>query len=421
MQTSPEPDSEKARTKEASQASQEAKFALHSRLLGINSGPYRAIIADDEIGILETSKAILESENFEVDAVENGKECLKKVRQDNFDLVIADYMMQGNEKYELVKALNAEYPELPVILFTGYPDLASAVESAHLGIFDYIVKPMDPEYFIKRAREAAERHRLSRALQHSEWEKSLILNSISEVIALISTDFEVLWTNSSTRKLTEEPLEKKNKTFCFSLWHNRESPCEDCPAKRCMQSGKPESKETEYEGKYFTVTSYPLKDEKGEIIGVVEVGKDITAEKRARDELEKEEEKYRRIYNSAPIGIFYSTVEGKFLDVNPEIARMLGFDSPEACMETVNRTSIAEALYANPDERHHLIQHSEEEGWSQAMTRYRRTDGSTFEAMLSFRKLQDEGEKAFLEGFVLDLDKYRKIINDLSDQKTGDG
>ena len=84
--------------------------------------------------------------------------------------------------------------------------------------------------------------------------------------------------------------------------------------------------------------------------------KERTAElKEAYQNLKENEIKYRFLYENAPVGIFYSTDNGKFIDANPELASMLGYKSPEELISTTNKTSIAEAIFVNPKLRPSFI------------------------------------------------------------------
>jgi hypothetical protein len=64
--------------------------------------------------------------------------------------------------------------------------------------------------------------------------------------------------------------------------------------------------------------------------------------------LQQSEKRFRSIFESAPIGMFRSSLDGKLLGVNPVSARMLRYDSPEEMLEAVNRTGVAEPLYPEP-------------------------------------------------------------------------
>ena len=87
------------------------------------------------------------------------------------------------------------------------------------------------------------------------------------------------------------------------------------------------------------------------LVGVlVEMGETITSQML---ELRNAEQKYRSIFENAVEGIFQTTPEGRFLSVNPSMARILGYDSAEDLMEGI--TDIGEQLHVSPERRLEFI------------------------------------------------------------------
>ena len=93
-------------------------------------------------------------------------------------------------------------------------------------------------------------------------------------------------------------------------------------------------------------TKVPLRDAKGRVIGIAGVGRDISARKKMEDELREAELKYRGIFDKAIVGIYQSTPEGRFINVNPSMALTCGYDSPEQMIASV--TDITQQFFANP-------------------------------------------------------------------------
>ncbi len=96
-----------------------------------------------------------------------------------------------------------------------------------------------------------------------------------------------------------------------------------------------------------------IKDPGGAVCGRRSTLQDITALKRIERDLRDAEEKYRSIFENAIEGIFQSTAEGSYLSVNPALARMYGYDSPDELMSTV--THIARQLYVQPGRRAEFV------------------------------------------------------------------
>jgi PAS domain S-box-containing protein len=137
---------------------------------------------------------------------------------------------------------------------------------------------------------------------------------------------------------------------------------------------------------------------------------DITTQIEAEEKLSKSEGNYHRIFKNVPIGIFNSTPEGKFLDVNPHLARMLKYDSPEELIRVVNRQSIADVLYVKPEMREQFLNDVIlEGGWIKRENRYRCKDGSIMDANLTVQvaaTLPDS--EPDLAGFVEDVTQEKQ-------------
>ncbi len=133
--------------------------------------------------------------------------------------------------------------------------------------------------------------------------------------------------------------------------------------------------------------------------------------------LQQGQEKYRRIYESSVVGFFQSTPEGRFLDVNPAFAKMLGYESPEALISSVS--DIASQTYANPPDRsrYHkaLLSHGYVEDFE---LKVRCKDGSEVWLSDSSRAFFDEdGNVVRYEGVVVDITKRKLAEEALRDSK----
>lgn len=109
------------------------------------------LIIDDEATLRQTLARILQQAGFEVTTAENGEQGLSFIQTTDFDLVFTDLRMPGIAGMDALKLIHANYPNLPVVLFTAQPDLNSAVDALRNGATDYLLKPLKPQAVIERA------------------------------------------------------------------------------------------------------------------------------------------------------------------------------------------------------------------------------------------------------------------------------
>ncbi|MDQ3699610.1 MAG: sigma-54 dependent transcriptional regulator [Chloroflexota bacterium] len=104
----------------------------------------RILVADDEQPILALLETFLSEEGYEFESARSGEEALEKVKANPPHLLLADiYMPPGIDGLEVIKRLQAQKQEVPVIVFTAQGTSQMAIEAMQLGAYDYIPKPFD--------------------------------------------------------------------------------------------------------------------------------------------------------------------------------------------------------------------------------------------------------------------------------------
>ena len=102
----------------------------------------RILIVDDEPGIRQSLKGVFEDEGFATESVSSGEECLKKIAQSAFDLVLLDIWLPGIDGLETLRRLREISPSTRVIMISGHATIATAVAATKLGAYDFIEKPL---------------------------------------------------------------------------------------------------------------------------------------------------------------------------------------------------------------------------------------------------------------------------------------
>ena len=106
------------------------------------------LLVDDEEGYRELIARVLTKAGYEVLQAADGMEALSLLEKSNIDLVISDILMPILNGYALVARLRAKWPDMPVILTTGFlsPDAAKSMMN---GSVDFIPKPINAETLLE--------------------------------------------------------------------------------------------------------------------------------------------------------------------------------------------------------------------------------------------------------------------------------
>jgi PAS domain S-box-containing protein len=146
---------------------------------------------------------------------------------------------------------------------------------------------------------------------------------------------------------------------------------------------------------------------------------DITERKDAEAQLRRNEERFREIYQNAPVGIFRSTPEGELIWTNPAFSRMLGYGSAEELTETVSRSNLAEVIWDPPAHRPLFIKKvMESKQWYVSNVYMRHKDGHRLTVLLSYRSLfNPESARTELEGFIEDVTEHAEAEKAIRDNE----
>ncbi|MBV9851198.1 MAG: PAS domain S-box protein, partial [Armatimonadetes bacterium] len=147
----------------------------------------------------------------------------------------------------------------------------------------------------------------------------------------------------------------------------------------------------------------PLLDEQGRPQYLLGISEDVTEQKQAEEARRAAEEKYRAVFEDALEGIFQSTPDGRFLSVNPALARMFGYGSPQEMVATI--TDIRAQFWVRPDDRADFQERLARDGSVIAFEgQFRRKDGSPLWISMNVRAARDgAGRIQYYEGLVADI------------------
>ncbi|MEE9554269.1 MAG: response regulator [candidate division Zixibacteria bacterium] len=101
----------------------------------------KILVADDEVMMRNLILKILESEGYQISMVSSGDEAMTVLEKENFDLLLTDVKMPGMSGFDLLKTVKDKWPDMAVIVMTGYGDAYTVKEALLLGADEYLSKP----------------------------------------------------------------------------------------------------------------------------------------------------------------------------------------------------------------------------------------------------------------------------------------
>jgi diguanylate cyclase (GGDEF)-like protein len=246
----------------------------------LNARRARVLVVDDEPQVLLAMQDALGDE-FEVLTATTGQRALEITRSEpDLAVIISDQrmpLMNGDQMLEQA----GRHSRATRILFTGFADLAAVIRAVNHGrIFAYVTKPWNAEHLRMTVRQAAEQYALSRELASERKLFADLLNSVPDAIYFKDRDLRYLRANPACAALRgprrdSEPAEL------------------EADQRTVIATGRPSIDqvscfERDGETRWLSSTHAPLLDDRGEVIGVVGIARDITDRKRHEEHIARQ-------------------------------------------------------------------------------------------------------------------------------------
>jgi len=117
----------------------------------------RILVVDDDAIVIKSCRRILEPEGFEVTTVPSADEALEKIKTLDFDLLLMDVKMPKHDGIFLMREINKNWPDIPIIVMSGYPTPETIADVFKLGAVQFIPKPFKPDELLKSIREVIQK------------------------------------------------------------------------------------------------------------------------------------------------------------------------------------------------------------------------------------------------------------------------
>lgn len=168
-----------------------------------NSSKIHILLVDDERLVRSVMADMLNKNGIRVSEASSGAKAVDLFGGQSFDAVLLDMIMPDMDGIATIKELKKINPDVPIIIVTGYSDVATAVEAIKLGAYDYVEKPVDENRIVLTIKRATEKKRmettireLGTAIENSlEWslgESMAMKGVIGSVNKVAATDFSIV-------------------------------------------------------------------------------------------------------------------------------------------------------------------------------------------------------------------------------------
>lgn len=409
----------------------------------------RVLIIDDREDSVRILGRCLRKIGYQVYFARTGIEGLSQAEKHAIDLILLDVNLPDTDGFSVCQQLkkNSATQRISVFFISASNDARDRIRAFEVGGEDYLSKPFHLEevkvrigrhlsivaaqHMLRESNnrleaEIKERKRTETILKDQTRYLQTVLDNIPQQIFWKNSALEFLGCNRNWAQLAniEDPQSIIGKTDYDLLGNTsladefRQKDLEviEADVMRSEILYRP-ARNPEEADRWLDVRRIPFHDDDGNAIGILGVLEDVTERREAEEKLRAAEEKYRSIFENAAEGIFQATREGRFLSMNPTLARIYGFDSPEHAIATLK--NLDDQLYVQPKRRQELMAYLQQyDDISDFQSEIFRHDGSQIWISENVRNVRDpEGNFLYLEGTVQDVTERKGIETQLYEQR----
>jgi PAS domain S-box-containing protein len=262
-------------------------------------------------------------------------------------------------------------------------------------------------------RDISQRKNALQKLKKSEAKYRLLLENQNDVIVQLDLSLKVLFaTPKYLNTFFRDQIDDLHKDIFEKIHEDHQKMVRQCMDAVLLPPYQEECISrvlTDAGWRFYNWSMKAIFGDQGQVSSILCVGRDVEDQLKAENALSRSEAKYRAIFENSPLGMFRSTPGGRFIEVNPALAEMLGYETPKQVLKEV--TDIAKQIYVSTEDRWPIvIENMDSGGVTHHLNRYRRKDGSEFLGNLFLKSIcDDSGDVLFLEGIVEDITERRAM------------
>lgn len=286
-----------------------------------------ALYIEDDGALREIYRRFIEDDGDIIVATARKEEAAEILDTFQFDVILSEYHLSDRKGTSILLHQKERNDKTPCIILSSQNDADTILRAYKQGAADYIRKSEDPAsiaVIIKnRIRDAALKKRREKDLERYRLLLQSTLDAIPDIIGIQTPDHKIVYYNQAGYSFLNLKPEEVRGRHCFELI-GRNRQCDICATEKALRSKKLERVEKYLPEKeiYLDCRSYPVLDDEGEVIFIVEQLSDITERKRSEEETRSLATEYETVFNGTQDCIFLIRVadDGKFRFIRNNLA-----------------------------------------------------------------------------------------------------
>ena len=388
----------------------------------------KVLIVEDDRLISNRLVKAFQAHNYLADTAFTYREGQAQIGQVDYDVAVMDYHLPDGLGDMLLSDLQEKSPDCVCLMMTADPRPELALKWMKLGAAAYVQKPFELEYLIAQCDRARRERALIRIQDLLEVRTRQLQKSEERFHHAMEASCDGLWDwDISSDEVYYSPaylgmlgylpeeLPASIKTW-FNLIHPEDCETTMAANQACIQNDIDqfdiEFRMQAQDGSWRWIRSQGKavrRDANGQALQIIGTHADITERKQSEATIRAAEEKYRDIFENATEGIFQSTPDGRFLSVNPAMARIFGFESPAEMIAQVGN-QIEHKIHAQPGSRSRFMSLVETGSVDSFEALNTRKDGSLIWTRTNGRAVRNEqGDILYYEGFLSDISERKRL------------
>jgi two-component system NtrC family sensor kinase len=331
----------------------------------------KVLLTEDEPSFAELVHEMLsdsDQASFKMDLASDLKSGLASLAAEKYDVVLQDLHLPDSLGLDTIRAVRKHAPHIAIVAMTGLDEETLAQDALIAGAQDFFIKTeLNPKLLARVIRYAIDRRSFdlqlekhaqelearvkerTRQLQAAkdQWEKTF--DAVPDLIAIIDKNHKIIKANKAMAEAAGSTPQDLVGRSCHQVMHGADSPIADCPHKRLLQDGAEHVQEIHEHslGQDLLISTSPLSDENGQLIGSVHVARDISLIKETQRSVGESERLHRTFMDNLPDPTVVYDNEGKVIFSNAAFERVFGWSLDEVKNRKVDFVPPEEMLETN--------------------------------------------------------------------------